>query len=89
MSDEVLDFANGILTAIGQPSLTEAEQVGLPESVEDEVAIYQFLADVINNRSFPDDGIKKLNAYALLHGVDYTGETKRINNIFIGSALEN
>lgn len=88
MSEEVLAFANNILAEIGQPSLTEVEQAGLPASLEDEVAIYQFLAGVINTRAFPDEGIKKLNAYALLQGIDYTGEAKRTNNIVIGCVIE-
>ena len=88
MSEEVLTFANNILTEIGQPSLTEVEQAGLPASLEDESLVYQFLAGVINARAFPDDGIKKLNAYALLQGVDYSGEAKRTNNIVIGCVIE-
>lgn len=88
MNDEIRIFADGILQAIGQPLLTDEEAAALPPEMDD-VKIYQALADVINNRAFPDDGIAKLNAYAVIHDVDYTGKRKVTNNIFIGTALEN
>ena len=94
-TEEIRIFSVGILTAIGQPNLTNAEAVALPAVVGDEptdeelVEIYKALADIINAREFPDDGIKKLNAYAILHDVDFSGERKVHNNIFIGASLEN
>ena len=94
-TEEIRIFSDGILTAIGQPNLTNAEAVALPAVVGDEptdeelVEIYKALADIINAREFPDDGIKKLNAYAILHDVDFSGERKVNNNIFIGASLEN
>ena len=94
-TEEIRIFSDGILTAIGQPNLTNAESVALPAVIGDEptdddlVEIYKALANIINAREFPDDGIEKLNAYAILHNVDYTGERKVHNNIFIGAGLEN
>lgn len=94
-TEEIRIFSDGILTAIGQPNLTDSEAVALPAVIGDEptdeelVGIYKALADIINAREFPDDGIKKLNAYAILHDVDYSGERKVHNNIFIGAGLEN
>lgn len=94
-TEEIRIFSDGILTAIGQPNLTNAEAVALPAVVGDDptdeelVEIYKALADIINAREFPDDGIKKLNAYAILHDVDFSGERKVHNNIFIGASLEN
>lgn len=94
-TEEIRIFSDGILTAIGQPNLTNAEAVALPAVIGDEptdeelVEIYKALANIINAREFPDDGIQKLNAYAILHNVDYTGERKVHNNIFIGAGLEN
>lgn len=94
-TEEIRIFSDGILTAIGQPNLTNAESVALPAVIGDEptdddlVEIYKALANIINAREFPDDGIEKLNAYAILHNVDYTGERKVHNNIFIGASLEN
>ena len=94
-TEEIRIFSDGILTAIGQPNLTNAESVALPAVIGDEptdddlVEIYKALANIINAREFPDDGIKKLNAYAVLHDVDYTGERKVHNTIFIGASLEN
>lgn len=90
---EIRIFADGILTAIGQPTLTDVEAVALPAVIGEEpsdeelVMIYRALADVINAREYPDDGIKKLNAYAILHDVDYSAERKVHNNIFIGAGL--
>lgn len=88
MNNEIRIFADGILTAIGQPLLTDAEAVALPSEM-DEVKVYQALADIINNREFPDDGIAKLNAYAVLHNVDFKADRKVFNNIFIGAELAN
>ena len=88
MNDEIRIFADGILTAIGQPLLTDAEAVALPSEM-DEVKVYQALADIINNREFPDDGIAKLNAYAVLHNVDFKADRKVFNNIFSGAELAN
>lgn len=87
MTDEIRDFADGILQAIGQPLLTDSEAAALPDEM-DNVKIYQALADIINGRQFPDDGIKKLNAYAVLHDVDFSSTRKVHNNIFIGGAVE-
>lgn len=88
MNDEIRIFADGILTAIGQPLLTDVEADALPSEM-DEVKIYQALADIINNREFPDGGIAKLNAYAVLHDVEFSAERKVFNNIFIGAELAN
>ena len=88
MIDEIRIFADGILRAIGQPLLTDAEATRLPQ-VMDDVEIYKTLSDIINDREFPDDGIAKLNAYAVLHDVDFSGKREINNNIFIGAALEN
>lgn len=87
MNAQVREYADGILTAIEQPLLTDDEAQTLPD-VMDTVQIYRALASVINARSFPGDGIDKLNAYAVLHGVDYTGKREFSNNIFIGAVLE-
>lgn len=88
MNDEIRVFADGILTAIGQPLLTDVEAQALPSEMDD-VKIYQALADIINSREFPDDGIAKLNAYAVLHDVDFSAKRKVFNNIFIGAELAN
>lgn len=88
MNDEIRVFADGILTAIGQPLLTDVEAVALPSEM-DEVKIYQALANIINDRNLPDGGIEKLNAYAVIQGVDFSGKRKVFNNIFIGAPLEN
>lgn len=88
MKDEIRVFADGILNAIGQPLLTDAEATRLPE-VMDETAVYKALADIINEREFPEDGIAKLNAYAILHNVDFSSTRKVHNNIFIGAGIEN
>lgn len=94
-TEEIRIFTDGILTAIGQPNLTDSEAVALPAVVGDEptdeelVEIYKALADIINAREFPDDAIQKLNAYAVLHDVDFSGKRKVHNNIFIGASLEN
>lgn len=94
-TEEIRIFTDGILTAIGQPNLTDSESVALPAVIGDEptdeelVEIYKALADIINAREFPDDGIQKLNAYAVLHDVDFSGKRKVHNNIFIGASLEN
>lgn len=87
MNEQVREYTDGILTAIEQPLLTDDEAQELP-SVMDTTQIYQALARIINQRSFPGDGIDKLNAYAVLHGVDYTGKREFSNNIFIGAVLE-
>lgn len=89
MENEVVIFANGILTAIGQPALTIIEAEALPEDVDPVEPIYSALAEIINGRAFPDNGIERLNAYAVVKGVDFTGEKKVVNNIFIGARLEN
>lgn len=88
MTDEIRIFADGILRAIGQPLLTDAEATRLPQ-VMDDVEIYKTLSDIINDREFPDDGIAKLNAYAVLNDVDFSGTRKVHNNIFIGAPIEN
>lgn len=88
MDNEIRVFADGILNAIGQPLLTDVEADALPQEMDD-VKIYRALADIINNREFPDDGIAKLNAYAVIQGVNFSGERKVFNNIFIGASLEN
>lgn len=88
MDNEIRVFADGILNAIGQPLLTDVEAAALPQEMDD-VKIYRALADIINNREFPDDGIAKLNAYAVIQGVNFSGERKVFNNIFIGASLEN
>lgn len=94
-TEEIRIFTDGILTEIGQPNLTDSESVALPAVIgeiptdEELKEIYKALTNIINAREFPDDGIKKLNAYAVLHDVDYTGERKVHNNIFIGAPLEN
>lgn len=87
MNEEIRNFADGILTAIGQTLTTEAEAEALP-AVNDEILIYQAVAKIINDRGLPDNGIEKLNAYATLQGVDYQAERKVSNNIFIGASLE-
>lgn len=86
--ENIRDFADGILQAIGQPLLTDEEAAKLPAEFN-EVDIYKFIADVLNARGFPDNSIEKLNAYAVLHDVDYTGKRTVHNNIFMGAALEN
>lgn len=88
MNNEIRIFADGILNAIGQPLLTDAEAARLPK-VKDEVEIYQALSDIINEREFPEDGIAKLNAYAVLHNVDFSAKREVHNNIFIGASIEN
>lgn len=88
MTEKIREFADGILNAIEQPALTDAEATKLPDNM-DEVEIYKALADVINDREFPDNGIAKLNAYAVLHDVDFSAERTVHNNIFIGTTLEN
>lgn len=88
MANDNRVFADGVLRAIGQPLLTDAEAAILPAD-DDVEKIYQALADIINQRHLPDDGIGKLNAYAKIHDVDFSGKRKVSNNIFIGAALEN
>lgn len=94
-TEEIRIFSDGILTAIGQATLTDVEASALPAVIGDEPTdeelqeIYRALANIINAREFPDDGINKLNAYAVLHDVDFSGERKVHNNIFIGASLEN
>lgn len=94
-ADEIRIFSDGILTAIGQPNLTDSEAAALPAVIGDEptdeelVEIYRALEAIINAREFPDNGIEKLNAYAVLKGVDFSGQRKVHNNIFIGATLEN
>lgn len=87
MNTEIRDFADGILQAIGQPLLTDVEAAALPDYM-DEPKVHEALAKIINGRQFPDDGIKKLNAYAVLHDVEFGALRKVNNNIFIGGAVE-
>lgn len=85
---ELIDYADGILTAINQSTLTGTEQRLLwlkPHANEQE--IYDSLAWLLNKRGGQGDAVARLKAYGTLSGV-YVNVNKSVeNNVFLGSVL--
>lgn len=85
---ELIDYADGILTAINQSTLTGTEQRLLwlkPHQTEQE--IYDSLAWFLNKRGAQGDAVERLKAYASLSGVYVNVNKKAENNVFLGSVL--
>ncbi len=85
---ELVDYADGILTAIGQSTLTGTEQRLLwlkPHNNNQE--IFDTLAWLLNRRGGQGDAVDKLKAYGVMSGV-YVDVNKKVeNNVFLGSVL--
>lgn len=80
--------ANAVLNAIGQSSLTDAEYIVFSNPTPTEVySFYESLAYIINRRGGEGVAIEKLNAYALLEGVDIKAKKNSFNNFFMGAPL--
>lgn len=80
--------ANAVLNAIGQSNLTEAEYIIFSTPTPtDERSFYASLSNILNRRGGEGVAIEKLNAYALLNGVDLNAKKNSFNNIFMGSPL--
>lgn len=82
------DEANEVLSAIGQSNLTDAEYIMFSNPIPtDARAFYLSLSSILNRRGGEGVAIEKLNAYALLNGVDLKAKKNSFNNIFMGSPL--
>lgn len=82
----IRDFANSVLLAIGQSTITDEEAVLLPLEY-DEGAIYEALARILNKRGATGSAFQKLKAYAVLHNYTIGTKQDKGSNIFIGSVL--
>lgn len=80
--------ANEVLNAIGQGNLTDAEYIVFSTPTPtDTRAFFMSISNILNRRGGEGVAIEKLNAYALLNGVDLNAKKNSFNNIFIGSPL--
>lgn len=84
------DFFDAILTFIDSESLTDGEFNSLPSGLTEEynVANYNALKDILQERESVSGQLKKLNAYFVSKGVDTLAPAYTPNSqIFIGSPL--
>lgn len=80
--------ANEVLEAIGQSSLTDAEYIMFSNPTPtDATSFYTSIANILNRRGGEGVAIEKLNAYALLEGVNLGAKKDSFNNIFLGAPL--
>lgn len=85
---ELIDYADGILMAVNQSTLTGTEQRLLwlkPHQTEQE--IFDSLACILNRRGAQGDAVERLKSYASLSGVYVGVEKSAVNNVFLGSVL--
>ena len=87
MSEDKITIANAILFEIEQAKLTDSEAEKLPIG-DTQLEMFEFLADILNLRGAEGLAIKKLNATALLNGVDFEAKKDFKSNVFIGAVLE-
>lgn len=86
-----INIANKILMYIGEAFLSDAEISKLPSSGEDLKAIYLALINILNERNVPQASLNKLQAKALLDGVELsTDESKKDygSNILLGFGVD-
>lgn len=82
------DEANEVLNTIGQGNLTDAEYIMFSTPTPtDARAFYTSLSNILNRRGGEGVAIEKLNAYALLNGVNLNAKKNSFNNIFMGAPL--
>lgn len=80
--------ANEILNEIGQSNLTDAEYIMFSNPAPtDARAFYLSLSRILNRRGGEGVAIEKLNALAVLNGVNLTLKKDSFNNIFLGAPL--
>lgn len=80
--------ANEVLDVIGQSTLTDAEYIMFSNPTPtDATAFYTSIANILNRRGGEGVAIEKLNAYALLNGVNLQAKKDSFNNIFLGAPL--
>ena len=80
--------ANEVLEAIGQSSLTDAEYIMFSNPTPtDATSFYTSLSNILNRRGGEGVAIEKLNAYALLEGINLQAKKDSFNNIFLGAPL--
>lgn len=80
--------ANEVLSGIGQSNLTDAEYIMFSTPAPtDQRSFFMSLSNILNRRGGEGVAIEKLNAYALLNGVDLNAKKNSFNNIFMGAPL--
>ena len=80
--------ANEVLEVIGQSTLTDAEYIMFSNPTPTAAkAFYTSIANILNRRGGEGVAIEKLNAYALLNGVNLQAKKDSFNNIFLGAPL--
>ena len=86
----VREFAEAVLSQIGQANLTDEEAATMPAELPDgsEAQIFKLIAAVLNNRSGIGNAIEKLNALAVLNDIHFEGQQTRFSDILIGGVLE-
>jgi hypothetical protein len=83
------DYLNAILEFIGTESLTDEEFDAIDlESTEDQVAVYDALAGVLESRELVSSMLLRLQNYFLAQGTEVVPVTVAVSNIFVGAVLD-
>ena len=82
------DFFNGILSFIGQASLTTEEFESCTSTLPlYDQGSYDDLAGVLSSREAVSTALERLTAYYTAKGVEVAEETGGRSNIFVGAVL--